>query len=42
MKRINGMVIGNGKAGKITKKIKDLYWEKHLHTDWSEEIKDLL
>ena len=40
--KIDGRFIGNGKAGKITKKIKDLYWKKHLHPDWSEDIKDLL
>ena len=40
--KIDGRVIGNGKAGKIAEKIKDLYWEKHLHPDWSEDIKDLL
>ena len=32
----------NGKMGKITAMIKNLYWEKHTDPDWSECVEGLL
>jgi len=40
--KIDGKIIGNGKVGEITKKIKDLYWKKHEHPDWTEDVNELL
>ena len=40
--KIDGKVVGNGKVGEITQTIIDLYWEKHSHPDWTEDINDLL
>ena len=40
--KIDGKVVGNGKVGEITQTIIDLYWEKHNHPDWTEDINDLL
>ena len=40
--KINGKKVGNGKPGKITNKIKKLYWEKHVDPEWSESVDDLL
>ena len=40
--KINGKIIGNGKPGNFTKKIKDLYWKKHNDPSWSQSINDYL
>ena len=40
--KIDGKIIGNGIVGEITKKIKDLYWKKHEHPDWTEDVNELL
>ena len=40
--KIDDIVIGNGKIGKYTKLIKDLYWEKHKDPSWSTSIDELL
>ena len=40
--KINGRKINNGKIGKITSKLKDLYWEKHADPSWSECVDELI
>jgi branched-chain amino acid aminotransferase len=39
--KINEKKIGGGNLGKVTKKIYDLYWDKHHDPDWSVSVKDL-
>ena len=40
--RINGKKINNGKIGKITSLLKNLYWEKHTDPQWSQSVDELI
>ena len=36
--RIDDVAIGNGNPGPITRKLTDLYWQKHNDPDWTTPI----
>jgi len=36
--RLDGVVIGNGQPGKVTRKINELYWDKHTDIEWSSAV----
>ena len=40
--RVSGKQIGDGKVGVITRKLNNLYWEKHSNDSWSESVIDIL
>ena len=40
--KVNGVNIGGGSIGSLTKKIYGLYWEKHVDPNWSESVESLL
>ena len=40
--KINNEKIGNGMAGQFTRKIKDIYWEKHKDPEWSSSVDEFL
>lgn len=40
--KINGKKIGDGSFGKVTKKIYNIYWDKHKDPNWSCSVKSLL
>ena len=40
--KINGKKINNGKIGKVTSQLKNLYWEKHTDPQWSQSVDELI
>jgi len=40
--KINGKKINNGKIGKVTSLLKNLYWEKHTDPQWSQSVDELI
>tara|TARA_B100000401_G_C52528862_1_gene588089 strand:- start:209 stop:325 length:117 start_codon:yes stop_codon:yes gene_type:complete len=34
--------INNGKIGKVTSLLKNLYWEKHTDPQWSQSVDELI
>ena len=40
--KINGKNINNGKIGKVTSQLKNLYWEKHTDPQWSQSVDELI
>tara|TARA_Y100001933_G_C18860523_1_gene505738 strand:- start:252 stop:905 length:654 start_codon:yes stop_codon:yes gene_type:complete len=36
--RIDGLVVGDGDVGPVTKRLTSLYWQKHSDPDWSTPI----
>ena len=40
--KINGKKINNGKIGKVTSILKNLYWEKHTDPQWSQSVDELI
>ena len=40
--KVNGEFIVDGKVGGITRKLHNLYWEKHSDSNWSISISDIL
>ena len=40
--KINGKKINNGKIGKVTSLLKNLYWEKHADPLWSQSVDELI
>ena len=36
--RIDGIVVGDGDVGPVTKRLTSLYWQKHSDPDWSTPI----
>lgn len=40
--RINNIPVDNGRAGQITKRLIEAYWEKHTHPDWSAGVTEIL
>ncbi len=40
--RINNASVGDGRAGPITKRLIEAYWEKHNHPDWSVGVAEIL
>ena len=39
--KINGKEVGNGSIGNITRKLSNIYWEKHTDDGWSISVKDI-
>jgi branched-chain amino acid aminotransferase len=40
--KVNGKKIGDGKFGEVTRKIYEIYWEKHKDPNWSCSVDELL
>ena len=40
--RINNLPVADGKAGPITKRFTDAYWDKHVDPDWSIGVSEIL
>lgn len=40
--RIDNAPVGDGRAGQITKRLIEAYWEKHNHSDWTVAVADIL
>lgn len=40
--RVDGVSIGTGTMGDVTRRLVDLYWEKHSDPDWSTAVSDIL
>ena len=39
--KVSGKKVGNGSVGRITRKISQIYWEKHTDDSWSISIKNI-
>ena len=40
--KVNGELIGDGKVGGNTRKLHEIYWEKHKDSGWSVSINEIL
>lgn len=40
--RVDSVAIGTGAMGHVTRRLVDLYWEKHSDPDWSTAVSDIL
>ena len=40
--KISGETIGSGKVGDVTRQIHKLYWQKHLDSNWTISVNDIL
>ncbi len=40
--KVNGELIGDGKVGENTRKLHEIYWEKHNDSGWSVSINEIL
>ncbi len=40
--RVDGIAVGTGTMGDVTRRLVDLYWDKHSDPDWSTSVADIL